>query len=372
MLNTLKIGLIGAGNAVHAHLAGFAELSISVAGICDLIPEKAESVAAQYGIARVYPHAGALIEAVEFVGVITPPDSHAELVIQALRADKDVTCEKPMGNNLSECDLMVEAETASDGRLFIVQNRAYTDAMKAMRKMIADGAVGTVLCIKSEGLEGEELLNRMPSIRTDERGVIGTQAEHQTYMGPLLVGSDIASVNINTHKRPDTNMLAPDGTADGTFTYANGVRHLLFHTLERGSLPSEHNLEIIGTEGKLRSFRTGPQNRRIEVLQWQRANSQIWENVDLTDARVRSREFAAMWADYLNAALTGSEPMMTTEMARRSIHIVDKMYESAALGGAPTAIALPSAPQAQPGGRKLGLRPKFLRKLGPSGPNLRQ
>ena len=350
----LGIGIIGTGNAVGAHLSALTQedgVPGRVVGVCDLDTEKARAAAEKFGIETVYPDAAALIASddVDVVAIVTPPDTHAELAIAALKAGKTVVCEKPMAESLADCDRMIEAAENSTGRLFVVQNRAYTDAMQTAKKLIDEGAIGDLMCIKTEGLSGEELQKRMPSIRTDEHGTMGTDTQHQTYMGPFLADSDITSVNAIASKRPDTDMVAPDATAVGNFSYANGVQHSFINTFERGRLPAaEHNMEIIGTEGKLRSFRTGPQDARIEALQIQRPGSQEWEDVELADARVRSREFAAMWTDYLNAARTDGEPMMTTENGRRSIQIVDKMYESASRNGAPVAVPPRRQRSAQP------------------------
>ena len=177
--DAVDVVMIGAGTACPAHLRGLADLGregIRASGVCDLDPGRARRMAERFGVDRVYPNVDAVLEdpSVTVVGVATPPATHADLAIAALEADKSVVCEKPMAVDLAECERMLAAERASAGHLFVVQNRVYTDAMQRMREVIAGGGIGTPLLIQTNGLEGAELIQRMPSLRTDPRGVVGS------------------------------------------------------------------------------------------------------------------------------------------------------------------------------------------------------
>jgi len=255
-----------------------------------------------------------------------------------LWAGKHVVCEKPMADSLSLCDQMIETAESSAGRLFIVQNRVYTDAMQTMRRLIDDGAIGDIQEVRTQGLEGEELLARMPSIREDERGVIATQAVHQTYVVPWLIDRVLNSVEVSIGKRPDSRMKAPDATAEGILMY-EGIPHRLHCTfeVEGKDEPPVHTLEVIGTRGSLYSYRDGPQHDRKELLLYRRHDRE-YGPVHLAHPEARSYEFSEMWRDYLDAIAEGRPAKTTTESARRSIDVVESMYRSAELG-MPVAIA---------------------------------
>jgi hypothetical protein len=93
------------------------------------------------GFARVVSGAGAVIDdpGVDVVVIATPHDTHAELVIQALRAEKHVFCEKPLALSSDELD-EVEAAWAGSGRvLFVGFNRRWSPAVGAVRAHFSDG-----------------------------------------------------------------------------------------------------------------------------------------------------------------------------------------------------------------------------------------
>lgn len=339
-----RVGLIGAGNISGAHLRALGKDSsanASIVGVSDLDSEegraKAGRVAAETETAQVYHNARALIDdpKIDVVAVLTPPDSHAELVIAALKAGKHVICEKPMAMSVAECDAILAAAERSPGKLFVVQNRIYTEAMQAMKHLIDDGVIGEVLKVSSKGQEGEELAGRMPSILSDERGVIATQAIHQTYVVPWLLGRDIRSISTFTSGLSTADMTATDATAISVLRYDNGLLQAMDNTFALSDGRTEHTLEVCGKLGDLRSARVGGQGNRTEILQRRPRGEETWQDVDLKNPRVIGPEFEAMWRDFLNSVRTGEPPQRTAETARRSLYLVDLMYKSAKQGGAP-------------------------------------
>ncbi len=82
---------------------------------CDLIEERAVKAKEEYGTAdaRVYTDYEELIkEELDAVYVLTPNNAHAPVAIAAMKAGKNVMCEKPMAKTFAEAKAMVE--TAKD------------------------------------------------------------------------------------------------------------------------------------------------------------------------------------------------------------------------------------------------------------------
>lgn len=63
---------------------------------------------------------------VDIVMVATPHDTHAELVLESLRAGKHVFCEKPLALNETELDEIGEAVSAAGTTLHVGFNRRYS------------------------------------------------------------------------------------------------------------------------------------------------------------------------------------------------------------------------------------------------------
>ena len=110
-MEKLKTGIIGCGGIANAkHMPTLAKLNddVEMVAFCDIIPERAEKAAKQYGIpgARVYTDYHDLLkEAKEITDVRVCVDNghHCEITIAALEAGKHVLCEKSAGHHLGRC-----------------------------------------------------------------------------------------------------------------------------------------------------------------------------------------------------------------------------------------------------------------------------
>jgi len=329
-----RVALIGAGNVSAVHLRGIGELdaaAIKVVGITDLDREKAVAVADKFGIPVIYPDVEAVLadDSVDIVAILVPPAGHKELALKALAAGKHVLCEKPMAESIEECQQMIEAAKQSSRRLFVVQNRIYTEAMQEARRIISSGGIGTVRLVKTAGIEGAELLDRMPSIRTDAFGVVSTAGVHQTYVIPWLIGQRITAVKAAMGRDPETDILANDGTAVIAVEYSGGAKHSMACTFEAGDRLTEHRLEVVGTGGRLRARREGDPANRREVLERLPRGQQQWQNVPLENPAVMGHEFGRMWEGITLAIDKGTEPELSLENAAHSVYVVHKIYEDA-------------------------------------------
>ncbi|MBV8519591.1 MAG: Gfo/Idh/MocA family oxidoreductase [Acidobacteria bacterium] len=76
--------------------------------------------------------------------IATPSAMHAEQAIAALERGKAVFCQKPLGRNAEETRRVVDAARANDRLLGVDLSYRFTDAMRAVRKLVADGAIGEV------------------------------------------------------------------------------------------------------------------------------------------------------------------------------------------------------------------------------------
>ena len=142
----LRVAVIGCGNIANcAHLPNYAKNEqAELAFCCDIIPERADKAAEEYGGKAVYDYHELLGEDIDLVSVCTHNDMHAPISIDFLRAGKDVLCEKPAARTLPEA-LEMQKAAHETGRLLSigVVNRfgVYNNLVK---DMIARGDLGEV------------------------------------------------------------------------------------------------------------------------------------------------------------------------------------------------------------------------------------
>jgi inositol 2-dehydrogenase len=149
----LAIGLIGVGRLgrVYARdLAGRIAETRLVA-VADPVGTLAQEVAAEFDVPRHYTDPQALIDdaAVEAIVIVSPTDTHRQLVVAAAQRGKPTFCEKPPALSLDEIAAMKEA-IAKSGIFFQMGfMRRFDSGYAAAKKQIEGGRIGTPLVFKS-------------------------------------------------------------------------------------------------------------------------------------------------------------------------------------------------------------------------------
>lgn len=100
-LKPVVIGTVGAGYAAYLHGNGYEKVSgipIRLKTVCDLNLELASQVKERYGYEQAISNFDQLLEDPEItvIDIVTPPFLHCAMAIKAMRAGKDVICEKPL------------------------------------------------------------------------------------------------------------------------------------------------------------------------------------------------------------------------------------------------------------------------------------
>jgi predicted dehydrogenase len=146
----LKIGFIGCGGiANQKHLPGMAQQAgVDLAAFCDLIPERAQQAAKEYGTpdARVYTDYRELLKdkSIDAVHVLTPNMSHCEITVAALEAGKHVLCEKPMAATTADAQKMLDARNRTGKMLTIGYQYRHFPEHAVAKKVVDDGWLGDV------------------------------------------------------------------------------------------------------------------------------------------------------------------------------------------------------------------------------------
>ena len=149
----LAIGLIGVGRLgrVYARdLAGRIAETRLVA-VADPVGTLAQEAAAEFDVPRHYTDPQALIDdaAVEAIVIVSPTDTHRQLVIAAAQRGKPTFCEKPPALSLDEIAVMKEA-IAKSGIFFQMGfMRRFDSGYAAAKKQIEGGRIGMPLVFKS-------------------------------------------------------------------------------------------------------------------------------------------------------------------------------------------------------------------------------
>jgi predicted dehydrogenase len=159
MADRVNIGLIGLGGMGRLHYNCYRNNAHSkIVALCDIVPSKArgcwEAVELNLGsegsdetdmagIASYTAYADLIADPnVQVVDICLPTHLHAEVAIAALKAGKDVLCEKPMALNEGECAALEEVVQETGRRLQVGHCLRYWPQYLAAEKIIRSGEYG--------------------------------------------------------------------------------------------------------------------------------------------------------------------------------------------------------------------------------------
>lgn len=153
-LQTLRWGVIGAGN-VFEYKSGpalYKTPNSELVAVMRTDVEKAQATAKRHGAKFWYTNPESLVSNPDLnaVYIASPHYLHPEHVALAARAKKIVLCEKPFGVNVAQAQECVDAAKANHVPLTVAYYRRFWGITQAMKKFIADGAIGFVVMARAQ------------------------------------------------------------------------------------------------------------------------------------------------------------------------------------------------------------------------------
>ncbi|MBS4172219.1 Gfo/Idh/MocA family oxidoreductase [Bacillus sp. FJAT-49736] len=146
-MNKIGVGIIGVGGVGQKVLEAFNELPNSyIVGICDTNEKILYQVSKRYTSIPICTNYLEVLqnENVDLVYIAVPPKYHYPIVMDALKNNKHVLCEKPLANSLKEAKEMWK--TAEEKAVVHAMNfpTYYRNAYKTLNKIVTSNCLGSI------------------------------------------------------------------------------------------------------------------------------------------------------------------------------------------------------------------------------------
>jgi predicted dehydrogenase len=187
--DTLGVGFIGVGGRGRSHVATVQGLiksgeKLRIVAVCDAYGYRREEAAKLTG-ARIHKrHADLLADReVDVVCIATPDRLHVPQGLDAIRAGKDVYCEKPMGHwSQFELSKRFYLETQRLKRVVQIGNQANSSPeWRKVGELIRRGAIGRVQHVLAGYYRNGDWGERMPSPDPEARP--GPDLDWEAFLG---------------------------------------------------------------------------------------------------------------------------------------------------------------------------------------------
>ncbi|HEX5847842.1 MAG TPA: Gfo/Idh/MocA family oxidoreductase, partial [Rubrobacter sp.] len=209
------------------------------------------------------------------VDVVTPGNTHREIVLAALEAGKHVLCEKPLANDLAEAREMLEAARNAGTVNMVCFNYRRAPAVQLARKLVADGRLGEIRHWRATYLQDFIMEPDFPLIWRLQKEVAGSGAlgdigAHIVDLAQFVVGP-IAEVTGMTEtfigerpleeEGPGGGLSATGGTRMGRVTvddaaaflarFENGAVGTFEATRFAAGRRNQNSFEVNGSKGSV-------------------------------------------------------------------------------------------------------------------------
>lgn len=342
-MEKVKIAVIGIGNIGNLHLRIIDQQpKVELVAVCDIVPEKADAAAEQFGV-EAYYDANALLadHTADAVTIGTPHYDHTTIGIAALESGHHVLVEKPISAHVADCQRLIAAHEAHPDRVFAAMFNQRTDPYYCKIKELVDaGELGDFVRISWiittwfrtqayydsggwratwSGEGGGVLLNQCPHNLDLLQWICGMPAKIRGFCG---IG-----------KR---HSIEVEDEVTAYMEYAGGATGIFVTTT--GEAPGSNRFEIAGDRGKLvyESNVINFARNEIPATEFLRTSPESFARpgteVETFEFDSHGLQHAGILDNFADAILTGAPLIAPAEEGIHSVELANSMLYSSLQG----------------------------------------
>jgi predicted dehydrogenase len=212
----MNVAIVGCGAMAREHLRALRGLdTVRLVAICDTSEEAVTRMSGEWGIGKSYTNYSEMLdkEQLSIVSVLTPPTSHAPLVIGAVERGISVLTEKPLTMTTNDAHLILKSLATSKAKLTVNYNWLLSRTMTSALSLVTNGTVGDVL-----GMDVTVLDTRYDAMTADEKhwshklpgGRFGEMLCHPIYLVQSVLGNELKPITVLWDKRGSYSWMHSD------------------------------------------------------------------------------------------------------------------------------------------------------------------
>ncbi|MBX9991117.1 Gfo/Idh/MocA family protein [Phreatobacter oligotrophus] len=329
----IRIGIIGLGNAVEPHAKSLIDLKdrVEVVAAASRSEERIKAFATRFPFPVTRDIEGVLgASDVDAVWILTPPNSHLELVREAARGRKHVLLEKPLDISLDRAEAIVAGMRGAGLTLGVTLQHRFRPASLRLKALLDEGALGRIGAAScTVPWWRPQAYYDQPgrcTLARDGGGVLITQAIHTLDLFRSLVGD--MTVTAATAATTPVHRMETEDFAAALVRLDNGAPGVIQATT--AAFPGgEERIEIMGTLGTAwlagGTLRVAFIDGREEI---------VVRHEGATGGGANVMDFPHDWhraliGDFLDAIKEGREPVVSGAEALRSQQLIAAILDKA-------------------------------------------
>ncbi len=329
----INFAIIGCGRIAQRHAEHIHNFGKLVA-VCDIIPEKAEALAAEYN-AKAYNNIDDLLaneKTVDVVSICSPNGLHAMHSIKSLQANYHVLCEKPMALTTIDCGEMIKTAEQANKRLFAIKQNRFNPPVEAVKKIIDEGKLGKIFSVQLTcfwNRNEDYYTNSWKGTKTLDGGTLYTQFSHFVDLLYWMIG-DVAEAKSYMDNFAHKNIIEFEDTGVVVLKFQNGAIGTINYTVNSYGKNMEGSLSIFGELG---TVKIGGQY--LNELEYQSIKDYTIENLPKGNTANNYGNYQGSMSNhdkvYANVVdvLTNNASISTSAFeGLKTVEIIQKIYNS--------------------------------------------
>jgi len=211
-MREINVAIVGCGYVANGHLEAWRKVrQAQVIAVSDLNENLAKSTAEAWNVPRYYSTLSNLLAKckVDLVDICTPPQVHAALAVEAMKAGVNVLIEKPMTMTVKDAEKIVGCQKATGVKAGVIHNWLFDEPVLQADALIKKGKLGEIFHIEVEALN-----TKHDSMVANERhwchklpgGRFSEMLAHPIYLMRHFLG-DIAICDVQVSKIGDYSWM---------------------------------------------------------------------------------------------------------------------------------------------------------------------
>jgi predicted dehydrogenase len=330
----LKFAIVGCGRIAQRHAEHINTVGV-LAAVCDVVPEKTQSLADKYS-ANVYNSIDELLfseKGIDVVSICSPNGLHASHAIKALKSGFHVLCEKPMAISVHDCGEMIKAAEKANRRLFAIKQNRFNPPVAAVKQAMDEGRLGKIYSIQLScfwNRNEDYYHNSWKGTKNLDGGTLYTQFSHFIDLLYWMFG-DVKNVEAFMSNYAHRNIIEFEDTGVVILEFYDGAIGTVNYTVNSYQKNMEGSLTIFGEKG---TVKIGGQY--LNELEYQQIENYRIEDLPEGNKANNYGNYQGSMSNHdkvyenLVEVLTNNASISTNSFeGLKTVEIIDKIYRAA-------------------------------------------
>lgn len=263
-MNKIKVAVAGLGRIGKIHLKNLCRNfpEIEVIAVMDVLDES-KAVADEFNILTFTKDIDDLlaVPGLDAVVICSPTDTHADFVVKAAEAGKQIFCEKPLDLSLERVQEVLKIVEATGVKLMLGFNRRFDPEFKKIRQLVLNDAIGDPQVVK--------ITSRDPgpppvSYVKVSGGMFLDMTIHDFDMARYISGKQVKEVYAKAAVKvdPEIGKAGDVDTAVITLTFEDDSMAVI-DNCRKAVYGYDQRLEVFGSKGMVQAENNFPNNHKL-------------------------------------------------------------------------------------------------------------